>query len=174
MTDAEREAFFAQSLAAHRALNEAALNATSWQEADAAIRPLLDDYPAVPAYEIRQIAATLMMHRHLQSELANPSPESHEAIGRYTDMMVENGSGDAVMVSAALTSLDGYWPGSKLSTAAAQTARAAKRTIAKQAGCADCQLDARLAALEQQLPSGATPVPGQIAQAIRDLEARAE
>jgi len=171
MTDDERAAYAEAGAAAHRAIQEAVVQATSWREADVAIRRELQAHPLVPDYELEQMAATYMMRQHIGPALATPTEALLEATGFYADLLIANESPDAPALADALTALDGHWPEARLQQAAATAAAAGERWLAKRAECRGCSLAESMARAEEE---PAVALPEQTVSAVRTLERLAD
>lgn len=106
------------------------MHAASWQEADAALRPLLvaqADHPF--AYLFVQVAANRMLARHLLPA-ASDSPEVLAATGYYTDLLLAWNHPDASVLLPALDRLS-TWTSGKRDEARARVVAAAQRYLEK-------------------------------------------
>lgn len=131
MTGEERDAYGAALVQMQIDLERAMAEPGGWREADLRTRSLLNDYPEVEDYKVQQTAATMILRSHLLT--ADPDEEKAEAIGYYTDALIESGSPNAPLVERALASLDGHWTDEKVAAAAAAAAAAGERFVAKRA-----------------------------------------
>jgi hypothetical protein len=103
--------------------------AEDWREAHEAFREELASPSEIPQYLRDQTAATLMLRTHL---LGGPvDDEKREAIGYYTNLLVEHKSPEGELIASALQELRGYWPDAQISAAAAQAASGVEVFLAK-------------------------------------------
>lgn len=110
-------------------MGKAARSAESWQEADRAVRDILRSNSSSPhLYALEQVAASTMLGRWLLD--GKMSPERKQAIGFYTERLIENNSPDAALVQRSLEALQGTWSPARIAQAAEQTARLSKKSTA--------------------------------------------
>jgi len=108
---------------------EKAVEGEDWAAADRRVRALLlAPSEDVPPHTREQVAATLMLDRHLLA--APPSPEALEALGHHTQALIDNRSPEASLVADALNQLQGHWSQARIQASAALAAAVAE----KQAG----------------------------------------
>ena len=130
MTEEERNAYGAALIRMRIDLEQAMATPGGWQEAHQRTRALLDDYPEIEDYKVQQTAGTMIVRTYLLT--GEVDDEKAEALGYYTDMLVQSGSPNTPLIERALTSLAGYWDDQKLSTTAAAAAAAGERFVAAQ------------------------------------------
>ncbi len=103
--------------------------AEDWREAHEAFREELASPSEIPQHLRDQTAAALMLRTHL---LGGPvDDEKREAIGYYTNLLVEHKSPEGELIATALQELRGYWPDAQISAAAAQAASGVEVFLAK-------------------------------------------
>lgn len=115
--------------------------ASNWREAHAAVREALAAHDEVPDFEKEQYVATLMLQTHLLTGQATRSAAQLDAIGEYTDLLVDNRNPNALLVDEALDALDGHWPDQRVADRAEAAYRAAERYVEARTDCDECGLD---------------------------------
>lgn len=171
MDPEEAAALADAAIAAHQAIQAAVVEATTWQEADIAVRKELTSHPRVPEYQLQQLASSYMLRQHLAPTWTAPDDEALEATGFYTNLLVENESPDAPLLERSLSALEGYWSEGRLKNAAGASAKAASRWAASRADCDGCSLDEALASMPD---SPGLALPEQTVSAIRALDRMAQ
>ncbi|PAP74250.1 hypothetical protein B1759_19085 [Rubrivirga sp. SAORIC476] len=136
MTDEQRDAFGDAMVQMRIDIGRAMATPGGWTEADAQLRPLLDDYPVLPAYQVRQTAGSIMLNTYLLGDEVDDAKA--DALGFYTTLLVESGSPNAPLIERALAGLRGHWSDGEIAEAATATIAAGERYVATTADCADC------------------------------------
>ncbi len=122
-TPISRETLMERSKAATAVMNRfyrILASAEGRREADEAFREELASPSEIPSYTREQTAATLMLRTHLLG--GSVDAEKREAVGYYTNLLVENRSPEAELIATALEELRGYWPDAQIRAAAARAA----------------------------------------------------
>jgi hypothetical protein len=123
---------------AQLAIQAIVLHQPQWQIADKKIKSILqsaEKSPPLILNTLEQFAGSVMLRRLLAE--SDSSQENREAIDFYTKMLLRNHHPDSDLISQALTTLEGYWPGEKIARYALETANNA-RTYLKENPCQPC------------------------------------
>ena len=137
----------AQVHATHTLL-KAVSEAENWQEANQKVRSLLQsEVPDDPLYHRQQVAADMMLRKRLLD--APASSERQEAVGFYTNLLIENGNVQAPVIRRGLQTLKGYWSNERIAEAATNAARNAQKGLDEMT-CEDCPSSKLAASLDAQ------------------------
>ena len=68
MTDQQRRDFGDAMIRMRVDFERAMATPGGWEDADYRLRPLLDDYPEIPAYQVQQTAGAIMLNTYLLTE----------------------------------------------------------------------------------------------------------
>lgn len=109
----------------HRAVS----SASNWKEAHQNVRDLLSSSSSAPQFILEQSAAYAMFREYFTTDhwREDLTKEKIEALGFYTDLLVENRSPESDLVYAGLRKLRGHWSDRRIVTAAEATIQAAER-----------------------------------------------
>lgn len=107
-----------------------------WAEADQKLNASLEQVSDIPAAMREQyVAATMLQSYLLAGEMTDAKAE---ALGRYTDMLLENGNHDGPLLVRALDRLEEYWSTEKHKNAALQALEASEDFLNKRLFCETC------------------------------------
>ena len=136
MTDQQRRDFGDAMIRMRVDFEQAMATPGGWEDADSRLRPLLDDYPEIPAYQVQQTAGAIMLNTYLLT--GEMDDAKADALGFYTDLLIQSSSPNAPLLERALTALRGHWSDAEITEAATATIAAGERYVATKADCADC------------------------------------
>ncbi len=127
----QEEAYEAQDQAEWAARQRA-----TWAEADAEVRRILAGIQEHPMRQrIEQMAAHAMLNHQLMK--GETSPQKLDAVGYYTDLLIDNRSPDASMIMPALAVLELHWPEDEIASRAQEAAALAEAWLARNP-CEEC------------------------------------
>jgi len=104
-------------------------SASNWKEAHRKVRDLLASPSSAPQFILEQSAAHAMFREYLATDRwhENLTEEKVEALGFYTNLLVDNRSPEGDLVYTGLKNLEGQWSERRIAEAADTTVRAAER-----------------------------------------------
>ena len=143
--------------------------ATDWREADAAATRAAATRAAAAwgGGEVPHALAVDMLDHHL---LRGPLDDDRaEALGRYTQVLLDAGSQEGAVVLWALLRLDGRWDDARRRRAADLTADRLGAAYTARARCVGCTTEEALAAMWPQQRQSLRPVLEEMETAHREL-----
>lgn len=148
---------------------EAVQGAADWREADAAAARAADAWGdgAVP----HGLAVDMLDHHLLRGPLDD---DKAEALGRYTQALLDAGSQEGAVVLWALLRLDGRWDEPRRQRAARATADRLGAAYASRAECVGCTTEEALAAMWPEKRASLRPVLEDMETVHRELRKLAQ
>lgn len=145
--DASREAMDVLTSDASRAVLSPRSPLAEAEAAAAAALASADRLSGAAASELRQTVASVMVQRYL----SQPTPDV-AAVGRYTDMLLAEGSPNAHLLARALPVVQASWGDARVHAAAEQAATEAAAYLDHT--CPGCTARSRTAVGTAQVPDG--------------------